>query len=129
MALDLTNRAAVLGFLVSQLPNEPDEALEAALDASAGLAKTDCDDQGETGTITYRPWWVIANALQAQVGVAERVKSAAGSEIAYRDPAIAARALMARQAAFDQALCTVPSGFEAITVGGTGSRPVVRAYA
>lgn len=128
-ALDLTDRAAVLAFLVSQLPSEPVESLEALLDASAGTSKTDCDDDTEEAVTTYRPWWVLGNTLQSNTSVFESVKSAAGSAVAYRDPVTAIRALMQRQAGFDAALCSVPEGFEAFAVGSSGSRPVVRAYA
>lgn len=128
-ALDLTSRAAVLAYLSDQLPSEDESALEALLDASAGTAKADCDDDDEEATITYRPWFVIASTLQANPSVFESVRSAAGSQVAYRDPIGAYRALMARQAGFDAQLCSVPVGFEAVAVGGASSAPLVRAYA
>lgn len=128
-ALDLTDRTAVLAFLTSQLPNEPSGALEALLDASAGTDKTDCDDDDEEGTTTYRPWFVIANVLQANPTAYESVRSAAGSQVQYRDPISAYRALMRRQAGFDATLCTIPEGFEAVAAGGVGSAALVRSYA
>lgn len=121
-ALDLTNKAAVLTYLMDQLPNEDPDALEALLDASAG---SDCSDPPVT---TYRPWWVIGNAIQGNPSVFERVRGASGSEVAYRDPATAVRALMRRQAALDKALCVIPEGFEAVGAGSVGSARLVRAY-
>lgn len=128
-ALDLESRAAVLAYLEAELPNEEVSVLEALLDASAGTAKTDCDDTTEAAVTTYRPWWVIANVLQSKQDVAESLTSAAGSSITYRDPITTARALMRRQAALDASLCTVPDGFEAVAVGGVGSASLVRSYA
>lgn len=128
-ALDLTDRTAVLAFLTAQLPNETSSALEALLDASAGSDKSDCDDDDEAATTTYRPWFVIANVLQANPSAFESVQSAAGSSVRYRDPVSAYRALMQRQAGFDAQLCSVPEGFEARVAGGVNSSPLVRAYA
>lgn len=128
-ALDLTDRVVVLAFLTAQLPNETGSALEALLDASAGEAKTDCDDDDEEAVTTYRPWFVIANVLQANPSSFESVRSAAGSQVQYRDPITAYRALMRRQAGFDKALCSVPEGFEAVAAGGAGTSSLVRAYA
>lgn len=128
-ALDLTSRVAVLAYLTAQLPSEPAAALEALLDASAGSAKTDCDDTTEVAVTTYRPWWVMGNVLQSNPSVFENVKSAAGSSVTYRDPVTAMRALMRRQAAFDQLLCSIPAGFEAVAIGGAGSSALSRAYA
>lgn len=128
-ALDLESRAAVLAYLEAELPNEEVSVLEALLDASAGTAKTDCDDTTEAAVTAYRPWWVIANVLQSKQDVAESLTSAAGSSITYRDPITTARALMRRQAALDASLCTVPDGFEATAVGGVGSARLVRSYA
>lgn len=128
-AMDLTDRAEVLAYLEASLPSEEVSVLEALLDASAGLAKDDCDDDTETAVTTYRPWWVIANTLQTKQNVAESLSSAAGSSITYRDPVEAARAIMRRQAALDAALCSVPDGFEAVAVGGSGSARLVRSYA
>lgn len=120
MALDLTDRAAVLEYLTDQLPTEDEGALEALLDASAGTTTSD------PPVTTYRPWWVIGNVLQSNASAMESVTSAAGSSVTYRDPVTAIRALMRRQAAFDATL-TVPAGFEA-TAGGTGSARLVRSY-
>lgn len=128
-AMDLTDRAEVLAYLEASLPSEEVSVLEALLDASAGTARTDCDDDTETAVTTYRPWWVIANTLQTKQNVAESLSSAAGSSITYRDPVEAARAIMRRQAALDAALCSVPDGFEAVAVGGSGSARLVRSYA
>lgn len=128
-ALDLESRAAVLAYLEAELPNEEVSVLEALLDASAGTAKTDCDDTTEAAVTTYRPWWVIANTLQTKQNVAETLGSASGASIKYRDPAEAARAIMRRQAALDAGLCSVPEGFEAVAVGGSGSARLVRSYA
>lgn len=128
-ALDLTDRSATLAFLTAQLPNENADALEALLDASAASDKTDCDDEDEQATTTYRPWFVIANVLQANPEAIETVRSAAGSQVAYRDPTVAYRALMQRQAAFDAGYCTIPEGFEAVTAGGVASASLTRSYA
>lgn len=121
-ALDLTSRVAVLSHLTDQLPSEDESVLEALLDASAA------NDCGTPPTATYRPWWVLANVLASNPSTFESVRSAAGSQVQYRDPAGAVSALMQRQAALDQGLCNVPAGFEAVAPGGPGSRSVVRAY-
>ena len=127
-ALDLTDRATVLAYLTSQLPNEPVSALEALLDASAGSSKADCDDDTETATTTYRPFWVLANTLQSNPSAFESVRSAAGSQVQYRDPISAYRALMRRQAGFDATLCSVPEGFEAYAPGGLTAATLTRSY-
>lgn len=127
-ALDLTDRAAVLSYLTSQLPDDDSAALEALLDASAATDKDDCDDDAEEAVTTYRPWWIIANALQANPVQYERLASAAGSSVAYRDPVSAYRALMRRQAALDASYCTIPEGFEATIPGGVGTAAMTRTY-
>ena len=127
-ALDLTDKTAVLAFLTAQLPDEDATALEALLDASAAADKTDCDDADETAVTTYRPWFVLANVLQSNPEAIQTVRSAAGSQVAYRDPTAAYRALMQRQAAFDEGYCTIPTGFEAVAAGGVGTAKLTRAY-
>lgn len=127
-ALDLTDRAAVLTFLTTSLPSEDASALEALLDASAAADKTDCSDATETAVTTYRPWYVIGITLQSNPETLEAVRSAAGSQVSYRDPITAYQALMKRQAAFDAGYCTIPTGFEAVAAGGVGTATLTRAY-
>lgn len=121
-ALNLTDRTAVLAFLTAQLPSVNPTLIETLLDASAG------ESCAEPPVVTYRPWWVMANALQSQVGLFERVRSAAGSEVVYANQGTAIRALMNRQAAFDASLCMIPEGFEPVPAGAPGSAPLVRRY-
>lgn len=127
-ALDLTDRAAVLAFLTTSLPDEDASALEALLDASAAADKTDCSDADESAVTTYRPWYIIGITLQSNPEAIETVRSAAGSQVAYRDPITAYQALMQRQAAFDAGYCTIPTGFEAVAAGGVGTATLTRAY-
>lgn len=122
-ALDLTNRTAVLAYLTASLPNETQSVLETLLDASAA------DDCADPPVTTYRPFWVIANTLQTNQGLAESVGSASGASIKYRDPISAWRAIMRRQAALDKAYCNIPEGFEAVLPGGVGTASLTRAYA
>lgn len=119
-ALDLKDRAAVLVFLLGELPKEDPGALEALLDASAAHT---CSEPHET---VYRPWWVIANSRQSATGQAESVKSASGAGITYANPTIMLRGVLTRQAALDAALCGVPPGFEARIPGGAGSARLIR---
>jgi hypothetical protein len=128
-ALTLTDRAAVLAFLTTSLPNEDASALEALLDASAATDKSDCDDADESAVTTYRPWYIIGITLQSNPTAIETVRSAAGSQVAYRDPVSAYQALMQRQAAFDAGYCTIATGFEAVAAGGVGSAGLARSYA
>lgn len=121
-ALDLTDRAAVLVYLIAELPSEDSEVLEALLDASKA------DDCADTPVTTYRPWWIVAHILQSNPSVAESLTSAAGSNVTYRDPLKAWRAIMRRQYALDQSLCNIPDGFEAVLPGGVGSAKMTRTY-
>jgi len=122
-ALDFTNRLAVLAYLTAQLPNEPTSVLEAFLDASAA------DDCADPAVTTYRPFWVVANALQTNQALIESAGSAAGASVKYRDPGVAWRAIMRRQAALDASLCNIPPGFEAVVAGGVGAAALTRVYA
>lgn len=109
MALDFKSKAEVLNYLEERFPDAPDGVLEALLDASAGR---NCDNPPVT---VYRPWWVEASQLAGTTGGFERVRSAAGSEVVYKDNASAIKALMDRQAALDASLCYIPPGFGAST--------------
>lgn len=130
-ALDLTSASDVLAYVTAQLPSEDTAVLELMLAESAGYKADNCDEaEGDEGlrTTYYRPWWVIANVLQSNVGAFQRLRSAAGSEVVYADRLTAIRAFMRRQRAFDQALCYVPEGFAATMPGGVGSVELRRSY-
>lgn len=105
MALDFTSKAEVLAYLEDRFPDAADGLLEALLDASAGR---NCDNPPVT---VYRPFWVEAQQLASITGGYERVRSAAGSEVVYKDDARAIKALQDQQAALDAGLCYVPPGF------------------
>jgi hypothetical protein len=122
--MDFTSREETLLYLEAALPSEDASVLAALLDASAA---NDCDE--DDPTTVYRPFWVLANALQTNTSLFESVGSAAGSSVKYRDPESAWRAIMRRQAALDESLCGIPPGFEAVITGGVGSARLTRAYA
>lgn len=117
-SLDFTNRAACLAYLENVLPEANAATLATLLDLSAA---TTCTDPPETA---YRPFWVEANArLSTRTGEHESVRSAAGSQVVYRDTsASAANALLQRQAAIDTTLCNIPEGFIAKPAGGRVQR-------
>ncbi len=117
-ALDFKNRAAVLDYLTTVLPNADEGVIEALLDASAG---NDCGTPPET---VYRPFWVEAHVRSTErAGEFESVTSAAGSSVTYRDTARGVeRSLMRRQGILDKALCGIPDGYEA--GGGNRARVV-----
>jgi hypothetical protein len=123
-ALDYTSLVAMLAFVAAQVTGSDASEAEALLEASAA---DDCD--ADTPVKTYRPYWVIAHLLQARLTTAESLGSASGASIKYRDPLSAYRTVMARQAAFDKALCNIPEGFEAVLPGGVGSAGLTRVYA
>lgn len=130
-ALDLTDRAAVLAYLVAQLPDEDSTILETMLDASAGYTADDCDeaeDDEDLRTTFYRPWWIIGNVLRSNPNAYESVRSAAGSEVVYSSRGEAMRALAFRQTAFDAKLCAIPEGFEVVAPGAAGSAQLKRVY-
>lgn len=111
-ALDSKDRAAVVAFLTDLFPSVDEGALEALVDASAG---TDCGDPPVT---VYRPYFVQATLQAQRVDEIETARGASGASVTYRDNARAVRSLMRQQAALDNALCSIPEGFEA-TGGGS----------
>ena len=121
-ALDYTNLTAMKAFVAAQVTGSNADEAEALLLASAA------DDCATVPVTTYRPYWVIANLLQARLTTAESLGSASGSSITYHDPVRAYRTVMGRQAAFDRGLCNIPAGFEASLPGGVRSARLTRAY-
>lgn len=102
-ALDFKNKAAVMAWLTDQLEDEDAEMLEAVLD---GTAAHEC---GDPDVPIYRPFAVLASYVASSPGAYERVKSAAGSEVVYKDQGSAAKALNDRQAILDRNYCGVPT--------------------
>lgn len=121
-ALDFTDRAAVLAFVIDQLPDSDESVLEALLDASAGES---CADPPVT---VYRPWWVIASQLRTQLDEIVRARGASGAEVEYADRERGIRGHLRTQHALDQALCLIPDGFSAAPEGGARTVSAVRSY-
>lgn len=121
-ALDLTNRAVVLAFLIDQLPDADPSVLETLLDASAG--KT-CDDPPVT---TFRPFWILASQYRTRLNDIKRAKGASGSEVEYAGYEAGINGFLAQQHALDQSLCDIPPGFAAAPLGGARTVRAVRAY-
>jgi hypothetical protein len=122
-ALDYTSLSAMKAVVAAQVSGSDATEVEALLVASAA---DDCDETEPT--TVYRPYWVVAHLLQANHQSAESLGSAAGSSVKYRDPVLAFRTIMRRQAAFDEGLCNIPPGFEAKLPGGVGSAGLTRVY-
>jgi hypothetical protein len=121
-ALDYTNLTAMKAFVAAQVSGSNADEVEALLLASAA------DDCADPAVTTFRPYWVIANLLQARLTTAESLGSASGASITYHDPVRAYRTVMGRQAAFDKGLCNIPPGFEATLPGGVKSARLTRVY-
>jgi|GEM_PF-6165945 len=111
-ALDFKDRAAVLAFLVTAMPNANATAIETLLDASAG---TTCE---EPIVPVYRPFFVQASLQEQALNELKSARGASGASVEYRDNAKAVRSLLNQQSALDHGICSIPTGMEA-TGGGT----------
>jgi len=140
-ALDFTDKAAMLAFIVAKLSSPDSDEIESILDLSSGTKTTDClgYETGEDGLVTvdessagfsrvYRPYLVLAQypllypeASGYKSELYSMLKGASGSTVQFRDPTRVHDRLMDLQKAFDAQLCDIPKGWEALSIGGLKS--------
>ena len=105
-ALDYKSLPAMIDLVTTAVPTTSDEEAEALLVASAG------NDCGTPSAAVYRPYWVISRLLEARPAQDfVRVRSAAGSEVEYRDHRGALKGMTQLQAALDSTICGIPTAF------------------
>lgn len=115
--LDFQDLQSMTELVTDTVPTTTEEEAEALLVASAG---NDCSGSNPPVPV-YRPYWVIARLLEARPTQAYvRVRSAAGSEVEYRDHRSAMKGMAALQTALDSTICGIPTAF-----GLTGTIRVV----
>lgn len=118
----LKNKEAVMSFVERRVDGVDADEVEALVVASSA------ETCGEEPITVYRPWFVIAALVQSTTNGYRRVRSAAGSEVEYRDNADAVNGFIRTQSGFDKLLCNVPEGFEAVPYEGFGTMQMERTY-